>query len=112
MELIAAKRAPQVWEELDATGRAIFHAHVEKDYPLFKLAEGGWKLDRMACDSYSAWRKYYLDGQGNLIPKSKRCKRKRKNEESKPTIYAKKQLIESKETVYCSSLTNIHLQRI
>ena len=54
-ELVNMKRAPQVWGELDATGREFFHTYMEKTWPLFRCAEGGWKLDRIARTSYPAW---------------------------------------------------------
>ena len=47
-KLVNMKCTPQVLGELDTTGREFFHTYVEKSWSLFKCAEGGWKLDRMA----------------------------------------------------------------
>ena len=34
---------------------------MEKAFPMFKLANNGWKLDHLAATSYPAWRKRKLD---------------------------------------------------
>ncbi|KIK10618.1 hypothetical protein PISMIDRAFT_20231, partial [Pisolithus microcarpus 441] len=38
----------------------------EKEFPLFKLADNGWKLEYICTKTYSAWRKHHLDDDGNL----------------------------------------------
>ncbi|KIK17039.1 hypothetical protein PISMIDRAFT_15388 [Pisolithus microcarpus 441] len=38
----------------------------EKEFPLFKLADNGWKLEYICTKTYSAWRKHHLDDNGNL----------------------------------------------
>lgn len=74
------KRAPQVWGELDTTGRDFFHSYVEKSWPLFRCAEGGWKLEKLARTSYPAWRVTHIDVHGNWLAKEDRKKRKLKTE--------------------------------
>ena len=83
IELARSHRAPQVWGELDATGRKFFHSFVEEAYPLFKCAQGGWKLDKLARMNYPAWKGEHLDKTGALISKEDRKRRrgKCKNEE-------------------------------
>ena len=76
------KRAPQVWGELDTTGREFFHTYVEKTWSLFKYTEGGWKLNRMARTSYPAWCAGHIDAQGNWLTKAERKKRKLKTEDA------------------------------
>ncbi|KIJ57861.1 hypothetical protein HYDPIDRAFT_34730 [Hydnomerulius pinastri MD-312] len=43
---------------------------MEKAHPTFTFSENGWKLDRMATASYSAWQRSYLDQAGNWKPRS------------------------------------------
>lgn len=82
-ELANTKRAPRVWGELDTTTRQQFHESIEKVYPLFRFAENGWKLDRLARTTYPQWRSFHLNA--NLDRKSeeekKLLKMKRKNTE-------------------------------
>ena len=73
------KRAPQVWGELDATGQEFFHMYMEKTWPLFRCAEGEWKLDRIACMCYPAWRANHINAKGNWLTKEERKKRKIKS---------------------------------
>ena len=69
MELAWSHCAPQVWGKLDTTGRKFFHSFVEEAYPLFKCAQGGWKLDKLAQMKYPAWKGEHLDKTGALISK-------------------------------------------
>jgi len=68
--LVNRKLAPRSWGRLDASGRHIFHTLVENAHPLFKLADNGWKLERLATSMYSAWRKNHIDEQGNWKPRN------------------------------------------
>ena len=84
-ELVNMKRAPQVWGEIDTTGRQTFHSLMEKSYPLFRCAENGWKLDRLARSTYPAWRRFHLDENMNWKSSDERklcLKRKNTGEES------------------------------
>ena len=86
------KRAPQFWGELDATGREFFHMYVEKTWPLFRCAQGGWKLDRIACTSYPAWRANHINTKGNWLTKEEWKKRKIKSKtEDEGSSHPKKQ---------------------
>ncbi|KIJ58177.1 hypothetical protein HYDPIDRAFT_119865 [Hydnomerulius pinastri MD-312] len=69
-ELVNRRQAPRSWGRLNASARRLFHSLIEKAHPLFTFADNGWKLDRMATASYSAWRRSYLDNQGNWKPRS------------------------------------------
>ncbi|KAF8833177.1 hypothetical protein BDN67DRAFT_1059975 [Paxillus ammoniavirescens] len=69
-ELVNWKLAPQVWGELSASGQHLFHSLMETRYPLFTYAEGHWKLERLACNSYSAWRINHLDEECNWKKRS------------------------------------------
>lgn len=91
-ELVNLKRAPQTWGELDRPGRELFHSNVEKVFPLFRCAEGNWKLERLARLSYPAWRAHYVDKNGNWLSKEERkLKRKCKVEEGSLPACRKKQ---------------------
>ncbi|KAI5996557.1 hypothetical protein F5J12DRAFT_785352 [Pisolithus orientalis] len=56
IELTQCKIAPDTWGS----------AHTEKDFPLFKLVESGWKLKHLCTKTYLAWRTKNLDDHGNL----------------------------------------------
>lgn len=75
-KLVNMKRAPQVWGELDTMARDFFHAHIEKSWLLFRCAEGGWKLNRIAHSSYPAWCAGHIDQSGNWLTKAERKERK------------------------------------
>ena len=47
---------------------------MEKVFPMFKLANNGWKLDYLASNSYSAWRKCKLDANCRWKKKEKGVK--------------------------------------
>jgi len=47
---------------------------MEKAFPMFKLANNGWKLDYLASNSYSAWRKWKLDANCRWKKKEKGVK--------------------------------------
>jgi hypothetical protein len=81
-ELANLKRAPQTWGELDASSRELFRSRMERAYPLFKCAEGHWKLECLARSNYPAWRAHYIDKDGNWLTKeARKLKRKFKIEE-------------------------------
>ena len=60
-QLVKEESAPQSWGRLTASGHVFFHNFMEKAFPMFKLANNGWKLDHLAATSYPAWRKRKLD---------------------------------------------------
>ncbi|KAG9312820.1 hypothetical protein JVU11DRAFT_6237 [Chiua virens] len=75
-ELVNIGRAPAVWGELDQTGRDTFHKCVEEKFPLFKCAENGWKLERIARLSYSAWHGHHVGEDGKWLKPADKKKRK------------------------------------
>lgn len=66
IELTQCKIAPDTWGRASTTALRFIQAHMEKDFPLFKLAESGWKLEHLCMKTYSAWRTKHLDDNGNL----------------------------------------------
>ncbi|KAG1822409.1 hypothetical protein EV424DRAFT_1554308 [Suillus variegatus] len=64
-ELVNRQLAPKSWGKLSSTGNQFIHSLMEKSYPLFTLANNGWKLDYLCKSSYSAWRRNHLDDNGN-----------------------------------------------
>ncbi|KAI5991678.1 hypothetical protein F5J12DRAFT_786322 [Pisolithus orientalis] len=60
---------PRGWREqlwVSMTALQFIWAHMEKDLPLFKLMESGWKLEHLCMKTYLAWRTKHLDNHGNL----------------------------------------------
>ncbi|KAI6137790.1 hypothetical protein BKA82DRAFT_4022756 [Pisolithus tinctorius] len=66
IELTQCKIAPDTWGRASTTALQFIRAHMEKDFPLFKLAESGWKLEHLCTKPYLAWRTKCLDDHGNL----------------------------------------------
>jgi hypothetical protein len=64
-ELVNRKIAPQSWGKLTASGRQLIHSFMENEFPLFKFAKNGWKLDHLATSTYPAWRRSNLDSNCN-----------------------------------------------
>ncbi|KAI5991186.1 hypothetical protein EDD15DRAFT_2369106 [Pisolithus albus] len=64
MELVNHNMAPKTWGKASASARQTFHRILERDFPLFKLAENGWKLEYLCTKTYSAWSKHHLDDNG------------------------------------------------
>ncbi|KAG2152969.1 hypothetical protein DEU56DRAFT_958276 [Suillus clintonianus] len=64
-ELVTRKIAPHSWGKLSASGRQLIHTFMEHEFPLFKLANNGWKLDHLATTTYPAWRRNNLDANGD-----------------------------------------------
>ncbi|KAG0699212.1 hypothetical protein DFH29DRAFT_1002168 [Suillus ampliporus] len=64
-ELVTRKIAPHSWGKLSASGRQLIHNFMEHEFPLFKLANNGWKLDHLATTTYPAWRRNNLDANGD-----------------------------------------------
>ncbi|KAI6034737.1 hypothetical protein BKA83DRAFT_4121788 [Pisolithus microcarpus] len=58
--------APDTWGKASTSAIHFMHSQMEKDFPLFKLTENGWKLEYICTKTYSAWRKHHLDDAGNL----------------------------------------------
>ena len=52
--------APSSWGKVGHSGRKLFHQLVENAHLLFRFAEDGWKLERLATASYSGWTRTYL----------------------------------------------------
>ncbi|KAG1884128.1 hypothetical protein F4604DRAFT_1919971 [Suillus subluteus] len=66
-ELLSCKLAPLTWGKLTASGGQLMNTLMENAYPLFKLANNGWKLDHLATTSYSSWRRHHMDEYGNPL---------------------------------------------
>ncbi|KIN94642.1 hypothetical protein M404DRAFT_167632 [Pisolithus tinctorius Marx 270] len=66
IELTQCKIALDTWGRASMTALQFIWAHMEKDFPLFKLTESGWKLEHLCTKTYSAWRTKCLDDHGNL----------------------------------------------
>ncbi|KAF8139719.1 hypothetical protein EV363DRAFT_1153041 [Boletus edulis] len=64
-ELVNQRLAPQVWGQLAASGRQLFHSIVESKHPVLMYDNNHWKVKRLAQQSYSAWRWQHLDDEGN-----------------------------------------------
>lgn len=64
-ELVTHKIAPHSWGKLSVSGRQLIHTFMENEFPLFKLANNGWKLDHLATTTYPAWRRNNLDMNGD-----------------------------------------------
>lgn len=75
-KLINIGHAPRVWGELDQTGRDTFHKAIKEKFPLFKCAKHGWKLDRIARLSYSAWHRRHVDQDKKWFKTADKKKRK------------------------------------
>ncbi|KAN0101265.1 hypothetical protein V8E55_001249 [Tylopilus felleus] len=68
-ELHNMKCAPQVWGDLNATGGQFFHSYMESNFPLFRCAIAGWKLDNLAHSMYPSWKKGCTDQNRNWVDK-------------------------------------------
>lgn len=66
MELAQHKMAPDTWGKASTSAWQFIHLTMEKKYPIFKLAEDGWKLENLCTYSYPSWRLHHLDVDGNL----------------------------------------------
>ena len=73
-QLVQEGSAPQSWGRLTASGHTFFHNFMEKAFPMFKLANNSWKLDYLASNSYSTWRKRKLDANCRWKKKEKGVK--------------------------------------
>ncbi|KAI6130138.1 hypothetical protein EV401DRAFT_613574 [Pisolithus croceorrhizus] len=58
--------APDTWGKASTSVVQFMRLQMEKDFPLFKLADNGWKLEYICTKTYSAWKKRHLDDKGNL----------------------------------------------
>ncbi|KAI6011093.1 hypothetical protein BKA83DRAFT_4395034 [Pisolithus microcarpus] len=58
--------APDTWGKASTSALQFIRLQIEKEFPLFKLADNGWKLEYICTKTYSAWRKHHLDDDGNL----------------------------------------------
>ncbi|KAG2039118.1 hypothetical protein BDR03DRAFT_952900 [Suillus americanus] len=64
-ELAIRGLAPLSWGRVTASAAELTNTIMEKAFPLFRLADNGWKLDYLATASYASWRKNNLDEFGN-----------------------------------------------
>jgi hypothetical protein len=64
-ELASRDLAPPSWGKLTASGVQLMNSIMENAYPLFKLANNGWKLDYLATSSYSSWHRNHFDALGD-----------------------------------------------
>ncbi|KAI6018270.1 hypothetical protein PISMIDRAFT_18255 [Pisolithus microcarpus 441] len=65
-ELGQCGMAPDTWGKASTSAIHFMWSQMEKDFPLFKLAENRWKLEYICTKMYSAWRKHHLDDTRNL----------------------------------------------
>jgi len=65
-ELAQRKMAPDTWGKASTSARQFIRSIMEKNYPIFKLAEDGWKLENLCTYSYPSWHLRHLDANGNL----------------------------------------------
>ncbi|KIM52270.1 hypothetical protein SCLCIDRAFT_141557, partial [Scleroderma citrinum Foug A] len=73
-QLVKEESVPQSWGRLTASGHTFFHNFMGKAFPMFKLANNGWKLDHLAATSYPAWQKRKLDENSRWKEKGKGIK--------------------------------------
>ncbi|KAI5997836.1 hypothetical protein F5J12DRAFT_785053 [Pisolithus orientalis] len=74
IELTQHKIAPDTWGRASMTALQFIQAYMEKDFPLFKLAESGWKLKHLCMKTYLAWRTKCLDENGETFDDDKDLK--------------------------------------
>ncbi|KIK95457.1 hypothetical protein PAXRUDRAFT_140612, partial [Paxillus rubicundulus Ve08.2h10] len=55
IELINKGIVLESWGRLCTSGQALFHLMIEKLFPIFKLAQNGWKLDLLCGNNYPGW---------------------------------------------------------
>ena len=58
--------APGTWGKASTRAWSFVHSTMEEAYPIFKFAEGGWKLETLCTNMYSSWRLKRLDNDGKL----------------------------------------------
>ncbi|KIK75974.1 hypothetical protein PAXRUDRAFT_38636, partial [Paxillus rubicundulus Ve08.2h10] len=73
IELINKGIVPESWGRLCASGRALFHSMIEKLFPIFKLAQNGWKLDLLCSNDYPGWVRNNTDDEGSWIINKVKC---------------------------------------
>ncbi|KIK35847.1 hypothetical protein CY34DRAFT_95390, partial [Suillus luteus UH-Slu-Lm8-n1] len=64
-ELAIRGLAPLSWGRVTASAAELTNMIMEKAFPLFRLADNGWKLDYLATASYTSWRRNNLNESGN-----------------------------------------------
>ncbi|KIK19065.1 hypothetical protein PISMIDRAFT_72794, partial [Pisolithus microcarpus 441] len=60
-ELGQCGMALDTWGKASTSALQFIRLQTEKEFPLFKLADNGWKLEYICTKTYSAWRKHHLD---------------------------------------------------
>jgi len=80
-ELSKKEMAPATWGRISTSGKLLFKTIMESAHPLFKYSYRGWKLEHLATNEYSQWKRNHLNTDGTLIDKSKRKKTVVKKEE-------------------------------
>ncbi|KAF9230876.1 hypothetical protein BU15DRAFT_68822 [Melanogaster broomeanus] len=65
-ELVRHDLSPASWGRASTTSRKLFQSLMEKDWPIFKLCNDGWKLDYLACVPYPGWKRAHLDDNGHM----------------------------------------------
>ncbi|KAG1770583.1 hypothetical protein EV702DRAFT_1049309 [Suillus placidus] len=65
LELLIRKLAPLTWGKLTTSGAQLMNSLMENTYPIFKLANNGWKLDYLTTTSYASWWRNHMDKFGN-----------------------------------------------
>ena len=59
--------APKSWGKASASAKNIVRDHMERNWPLLRLAENGWKLEHLASLDYPGWMRTNLNENGKLM---------------------------------------------
>lgn len=59
--------APATWMKIDASANHQYQQQMEKDFPLLRLCEGHWKVERLAIDNYPSWRSHAVNASGESL---------------------------------------------
>ena len=63
-DLVNKGLAPKSWSKICTSARELFHAMIEKSFPIFKLGHNGWKLDYLCATDYPSWVRNNLNEDG------------------------------------------------
>ncbi|KAI0054502.1 hypothetical protein BV25DRAFT_1763290, partial [Artomyces pyxidatus] len=55
--LVAQKMAPHRWGSVSSDAKAFFRQGIYREYPHLRYGEGHWKVDKLATESYSGFRR-------------------------------------------------------
>lgn len=69
--LAAQKCTPFTWRHTTASVHNFFHSYMEDKWPILRLCNNGWKLDKLASVTYPGYKWLYLNDKGHLKVKVK-----------------------------------------